>query len=212
MEENKEKVQTDGAGLRSNEKKEEIKQEVRAFVRQKFSAKRLSLMAIFVAISFAVSFIEIPIFPVAPFLKLDFGNVFILLISFLLGPIEGTIVCVLKESLRMFGSSSGGVGELANMLVTICYLLIPSVVYQYKKGLKGVCITLSIACVIATVVALLSNRFVNFPLYMGEGAAQAFQEFFWIIVAFNLIKTVSVSILTILLYKRLSNFLKKIRI
>ena len=212
MEENKEIVQTDGAGLRSNAKKEEKKQEVRAFVKQKFSAKRLSLMAIFVAISFAVSFLEIPIFPVAPFLKLDFGNVFILLISFLLGPIEGTIVCVLKESLRILGSSSGGVGELANMLVTISYIIVPAVFYQYKKGLKGVCITLSIACVLATVVALLANRFVNFPLYMGEGAAQAFQEFFWIIVAFNLIKTVSVSIFTLLLYKRLSNFLKKIRI
>jgi riboflavin transporter FmnP len=75
-----------------------------------------------------------------------------------------------------------------------------------------VCLTLSIACVLATGVALLTNRFVNFPLYMGDGAAVAFQEFFWIIVAFNFIKTVSVSILTFLLYKRLSNFLKTLKI
>jgi riboflavin transporter FmnP len=180
--------------------------------KKRFTSKRLAFMAVFTALAYAVSFLEIPIFPIAPFLKLDLGNVFILLISFLLGPIEGTIVCVIKESLRIFGSSSGGVGELANMLVTTSYILVPSVLYQFKKGLKGVCISLGAACVLATVVALLTNRFVNFPLYMGDGAAAAFQEFFWIIVAFNLIKTLTISILTLLLYKRLSNFLKKWKI
>lgn len=208
MEKEQEILQTDGAGMRVTKKKEELC----AFFKRKFSAKRLSLMAVFVALSFAVSFLEIPIFPMASFLKLDFGNVFILLISFLLGPIEGTIVCILKESLRIFGSSSGGVGELANMLVTVSYIIIPSIFYQWKKGIKGVCITLSIACVIATGVALLANRFVNFPLFMGDGAQAAFEQLFWIIVAFNLIKTVSISVLTLLLYKRLSNFLKKIKI
>jgi riboflavin transporter FmnP len=44
---------------------------------------------------------------------------------------------------------------------------------------------------------------------MGDGAAVAFQELFWVIVAFNLGKTVAVSLLTLLLYKRLSNFFKK---
>jgi riboflavin transporter FmnP len=208
MEEMQEIVQTDGAGMRTNKKRREI----REIFKTTFSAKRLSLMAAFVALAFAVSFIEIPIFPVAPFLKLDFGNVFILLISFLLGPIEGGIVCILKECLRMIGSSSGGVGELANMLVTTSFIIVPSVVYQFRKGLKSVCLTLVFACVFATAIALLTNRYINFPLYMGAGAATAFQEFYWIIVTFNLIKTASISILTILLYKRLSNFLKKIKI
>ena len=116
-----------------------------------------------------------------------------------------------ERKFAYFGSTSGGVGELANMLCTISFIMLPSIFYQFKKGLKGVCITLSIACVIATSVALFTNRYINFPLYMGDGAAAAFQEFFWIIVAFNLIKTVIVSILTILLYKRLSNFLKNIK-
>lgn len=171
-----------------------------------FSAKRIALMAVFVALSYAVSWIEIPI--VEPF-KLDFGNVFILLIAFLLGPIEGVIVCVLKEALRMIGSGSGGVGELANMLVTCSYILVPSVVYRFKKGLKWVVPCLIAGCLIATITALFANRFINFPLYMGDGAAVAFQKLFWVIVAFNLGKTVAVSLLTLLLYKRLSNFFKK---
>ena len=178
-------------------------------IKKRLSAKRLALMAVFVALSYAVSFLEVPLFPATPYLKLDFGNVFILLISFLLGPVEGVIVCAIKEGLRVLGSSSGGVGEIANFLVTTSYILLPSIVYQYKKGLKIVIPCLLAACVIGTGAALLANRFINFPLYMGEGAAAVFAGAFWFIVAFNLIKTLSIGLLTILLYKRLSNFLKK---
>ena len=176
---------------------------------RRFSAKRLAIMAVSVALAYVVRLFDFPLFPAAPYLKLDFGNVFILLIAFLFGPIEGVIVCALKECLRIVGSSSGGVGELANIFVTCSYILLPSVVYRFKKGLKWVIPCLVGACVIATGVALFTNRFINFPLYMGAGAASVFAQAFWFIVLFNLIKTATISVMTLLLYKRLSNFLKK---
>jgi riboflavin transporter FmnP len=188
------------------------KQSVSSGLKQRFSAKRLAFMAIFVALSYAVSFWEIPLFPATPYLKLDFGNVFILLVSFLLGPVEGVLVCGLKESLRMLSSSSGCVGELANMAVTTAFILLPSIVYQFRKGLALVIPCLLAACFIGTGAALITNRFITFPLYMKGAAAAVFADAFWFIVAFNLIKTVSVSLLTVLLYKRLSNFLKKLKI
>ena len=120
--------------------------------------------------------------------------------------------CVLKETLRIFAGSTGGVGELANMLMTSAYILLPSIVYQYKKGMKPVAISLALACPIGTVVALLVNRFITFPLFLGEAGAQVFMEGFWLIVAFNLIKTVAIGVVTFLLYKRLSNFLKTIKL
>ena len=180
--------------------------------KKRFSAKRLAFMAVFVALSFAISLLDFPIFPATPFLKLDFGNVFILLISFLLGPIEGVIVCIIKESLRILVSTSGGIGELANMLTTCSYILLPSVVYHFRKGIKTVAWTLAVACVIGVGVALFANRYINFPLYMGDKAVVFFKQSFWFIVAFNFIKTVSIAVLTLLLYKRLSNFLKKLKI
>ncbi|MBQ8447002.1 MAG: ECF transporter S component, partial [Clostridia bacterium] len=147
-----------------------------------------------------------------PYLKLDFGNVFILLVSFLLGPVEGIIVCALKECLRMLGSSSGCVGELANMAATTAFILLPSIVYQFRKGLRWVIPCLIAACFIGTGAALITNRFITFPLYMGVAAASVFNDVFWFIVAFNMIKTASIGLLTVLLYKRLSNFLKKLKI
>ena len=193
-----------------------------AVVRRKnrFSSKRLALMAIFVALSYVVSILDFPIFPSAGFLELDFGNVFIALISFLLGPVEGVIVCLLKESLRCFISSTACTGELANFLITSSFILLPSILYQRKKNFRTVAISLSIACVLAVGVALLVNRFISLPLYaitlggtiFSMPVEVFFAEYWGVMLAFNLIKTVSVSILTVLLYKRLSNFLKKLKI
>ena len=174
-----------------------------------FSPKRMAIMAMFVALSYIVSLLEVAIFPATPYLKIDFGNVFILLIGFLFGPIEGIIVCILKELLCLIGTSSGGAGQVANMLMTAAYIIIPCAVYRKKKGFGTVIATLVAACVVGTVTALFVNRYIVFPLYMGDGAKEIFDGVVWYVAAFNAIKTVSVSILTLLLYKRLSWFIKK---
>ena len=207
MQEMEEKMETKGAGTGSS-------QQNRTPLRYKnrFTTKRIALMAMFMALSFAVSFLEFPIFPSASFLRLDFGNVFILLISFLLGPTEGVLVCLGKELFRALVSDSGGIGEIANVVVTSSYILLPSLVYRYHKGLKAVIPCLIGACFIGTLTALIINRFVTFPMYFGTEALVMYRAAFWFLAAFNLIKTVSVGILTVLLYKRLSNFLKKLKI
>lgn len=190
-------------------------------LKKRFSTKRLALMAIFVALAYAVSFLEIPL-PLfgASFLKLDFGNVFIVLISFALGPIEGVIVCLLKECLRALSSSSLCAGELANFLITSVYLLLPAWFYTYKRTLKTVVITLGVSCLTATGMALLANRFLIFPAYsylfggsiFGMTVQEAFYAFWIAVLLFNLLKTVLIGLLTMLLYKRLSNVLKKMEI
>ena len=208
-----EDAQTEGAGMHSSTKK--------AF-KTRFSSKRLALMAVFVAISFVVSLWETPALPLfgTNFLKLDFGNVFIVLISFLLGPIEGVLVCLLKEGMRCFSSPTMCVGELGNFIITSSYLLLPSILYQYRRNLKTVIWSLLVACLIATGAALLTNRFILLPLYkkmefpimLGMTVGEAFAIFWPAILIFNLLKTFLIGFLTMLLYKRLSNFIKKMKI
>lgn len=212
-----EKTNTMGAGTQSMKNPSAKK----GRWKNRFSAKRLALMAVFTALSYAVSFLEIPM-PLfgAEFLKLDFGNVFIVLISFLLGPIEGVLVCLLKEGLRCLTSTSMCAGELANFLITSAYLLFPSILYKYRKSLKSVILSLSAACFVATGVALLSNRFIIFPTFAyllggsiyGMTVTEAFATFWVAVLIFNLIKTVSIGLVTMLLYKRISNFLKRMKI
>lgn len=194
---------------------------VRVRAKNRFSARRIAVMAVFTALAYAVSLLEIPT-PLfgASFLKLDFGNVFIVLISFLLGPVEGVLVCLMKEGLRCLTSSSMCAGELANFIVTSAYLALPSIVYERRKTLKTVLITLSVSCLFATGVALLANRCIIFPTFaylyggsiFGMTVGEAFSAFWIAILIFNLIKTISVGVMTLLLYKRLSNFLKRWKI
>ncbi len=208
---------TEGASMRSPQKNGGE----RTAKKRRFTAKRMAFMAVFIALSYAVSFLEIPL-PLfgASFLKLDFGNVFIVLIAFLLGPVEGVLVCLFKEGLRCLSSSSMCAGELANFLITSSYLLLPSILYQYRRNLKTVIWSLSAACFIATAVALVANRVLVFPTFallfggniFGMTVAEAFSAFWLGVLLFNLIKTVTVGLLTMLLYKRLSNFLKKLKI
>ncbi len=208
MQEMEKNMDTTGAGASLSRKKP-----FKTRFQRRFTAKRIALMAIFVALAYTVSFWEIPM-PIlgASFLKLDFGSVFILLMSFLLGPMEGVLVCLLKEGLRCITSDTQYAGEIANFLITSAYLLLPSIFYQYRKSLATVIITISVSCLIATGVALFANRFIIFPYFFKDGAGAMFAEFWLALLIFNLIKTTAVAILTILLYKRLSNFLKKWKI
>ena len=189
--------------------KRNTEEKKRGWFARRFAPKRLALIAVFAALSYLLSFLEFPIFPAAPFLKLDFGNVLVMLMAFLLGPVEGVVVCLVKECFRLIGSGTGGVGEIANFLVTCAYLLFPSILYLYKKKLSTVIISLCVASVLATGAALLANRFILFPLFFGDNAAAGFAANVWFVLAFNLIKAAAVSLLTVLLYKRLSYFFKK---
>ncbi|MBE6911071.1 MAG: ECF transporter S component [Ruminococcaceae bacterium] len=173
------------------------------------TTKKLVVVAMLVSMSYVVSLFEFPIFPATPYLKLDFGNVLLMLAGFIFGPVMGVLACIAKELLSLIGTSSGGAGQVANMIMSISYIIVPSVVYCYKKGLKTVIMTLAIACLLGTVTALVANRFIVFPLYMKDAAPAVFKDAFWYVAAFNLIKTVSVSILTIPLYKRLK-FIKQL--
>lgn len=174
-----------------------------------FSTKNIAGMAVFAALAYLISFLEIPLFPAAPFLKLDFSNVFIMLAGFMYGPLPAVMVGVVKELLCLIGTSSFGVGQIANMLVICAFVLPPSITYLFKKGLKWVIITLFFSCLLQTAVALLVNKFITFPLY---GMSDAFNGLVWVIIGFNLIKSVSVSVITVLLYKKVSYIFKKINL
>lgn len=178
---------------------------------EKSTTKQLVGTALFSALSFVISLLEFPIFPSAGFLQLDFSMVFICLAGFIFGAWSGITCSLIKELLRFaIGSGTGGVGEIANFIVTVSFVLLPTLVYHFRKGLPVVIITLAIGCVLQVGVSLLTNRFIMFPLFMGDGAAEWFSNLWHFVLLFNLIKGVATAILTILLYKRISFIIKKI--
>lgn len=191
-------------------------------LKNSFNTKNIAGMAVFSALSFVVYLLEIPIFAGTPasFLELDLSNVFVMLAGFMYGPIPAVIVTIVKEGIHVFlGGSTGGVGELANVIITLSYVIVPSIAYYYRKGFKTVIITLIIACFIQIGFSLLVNKFINFPFFTGsypfaptEVSNNLFSTLWVYVLAFNAIKSVVISAITILLYKKVSYLFKKIHL
>ena len=169
--------------------------------------KILAGSAVFAALAYVVSFFEFPIFPAASFLKLDFSNVFTLLAGFLFGPLPAVAVSAVKELICFLTkSSTGGVGEIANFLLTVSFIAVPSVAYRYKKGFGMVCVYLACGVILQTAMALVVNKFINFPLF--NLPSSMFDQLWPFIVYFNLIKGAAISAIVLLLYKQVSRLFK----
>ncbi len=181
-----------------------------AVMREHLSAPRLAYMAVFTALAFVVTFLEFPIFPQAGFLQLDFANLFFLFEGFIFGPVEAFVSIVLKELLCFVKSSTGGVGEVANLIMSTAYILIPSIAYRFRRGKGWVCLYLACACVLQVGISLVVNRYINFPFFTHsqEAGANLFATLWMFVLYFNIIKSVAISVVVFLVYKPLSRFVK----
>ena len=193
----------------------EQKRTAKQVLSEYFTATRVAYIAIFTALSYALRFWEITLLPSSPifFLKLDFSNIFPLLGGFALGPVAGMTICVLKELLWIFFSSTFGVGEIANIIMTLPFVLIPSIAYKFHKGIKSVIIFITIGCIAQVIWSFPVNWLFNFPVFVGFnwpfGMAFFMNDYVWgWVMLFNLIKSVSISVIVLLIYKSVSRLIK----
>ena len=185
-----------------------MKEKTKAAFKAHFTATNIAYMALFTALAFVVSLLEFPIFPAADFLKLDFSNVFFMIEGFIFGPVEAVFSISVKELLCWAKSTTGGVGQLANFIVATAYVIIPSLVYRFKKGRWWVALYLVCGCALQVAVSLPVNRYINFPFFMGAGAAAVFAGVWQYVLAFNVVKSVAVSLVVFLIYKPLSRIIR----
>ena len=140
---------------------------VREFLAGYFTATRIAYLALFTALAYVLylPWFEFYIFPAVSFMKIDFSNVFVTIAGLSLGPVAGVVVGVLKEILHALTfSQTVGVGELANILIMLPYVLIPSCIYKKRKGIKAVLIMMAGACAAQVVWSVPVNYLLTFPL------------------------------------------------
>ncbi|OHS58330.1 ECF transporter S component, partial [Staphylococcus sp. HMSC69H07] len=154
-----------------------------------------------------------------PYLTLDFSDVPTLLATFSMGPIAGIIVAFIKNLLNFFFNMGDPVGPVANFLAGISFLL--TAYYVNKRGHVAnkamitalVMAALVMATLVMTIVLSILNYFVLLPLYgMIFNLADIVKNIKIIIVSgiipFNIIKGAIISIIFILLYRRIKSVLK----
>lgn len=157
-------------------------------------------------------FTRFPIFMLPPFnvLKMDFSSLASLLGGFALGPLAAVIIEFIKCSIKLITSDTVFIGELSNFIVSISFVVPATFFYKYHKNIKGAIFGLIIGVFSNAVISSLSNYFIIVPMYavflpMLNDLRVLFS--FGYGLAFNLIKSLSTSVIAFLLYKRVSKLL-----
>ena len=189
------------------------------------AARRVSIIGICAAIATVLHVFDFPVPFIAPgFYKLDFSELPVLLCGFFLGPSAAVATEGVKILLKLIikSTSTAFVGDFANFVVG-CSFVLPAVIwYHVHKSRHSAVIGLIVGTLSMTVlgsafnaVYLLPKFSVLFGLPMDQILAMGAQihssinsvsTFVMLCVApLNLLKGAVVSVLTLLLYKKVAS-------
>ena len=187
--------------------------------------RHMTTIAIFSTISIILYLtlkFSLPIFP--SFLKVNFSNLPILLGGFLLGPIEGLMIIIIRTIVVLPFSGTFFVGEMADLIISSAIMLVSSIIYIRNKTKKGAIIALILSIITWVLVGCLANYIILVPAYVTlffGGNVDAFLPLLSIIpnvnennyviryvllgaLPFNLMLSLVVCTITYFVYKRLS--------
>ena len=104
--------------------------------KRRISTADLCYIGVMSAISVVLSLtLKIPMAFLAPWLKLDLSFVPVMLTGFALGPVSGLIVLTITNVIHLFVSDSAMVGQLADFLLGLCFMLPASLIYRSRYPL-----------------------------------------------------------------------------
>lgn len=193
--------------------------------KQIYSTNSLVKIALLSVISYILMLIELPV-PLFPgFLKIDLSDMPALIGTFALGPAAGVIIELIKNLLHLITKTdTGGVGELANFIIGASLIIPAGVIYAKNRTKSSALIGMLLGTALMGIAGGLANYYILIPFYAkvmpieqiiswsasANGAITDLKTLIlYAVVPFNLLKGIVISILTILIYKRISNLLIK---
>lgn len=196
-------------------------------VKKETRTRRLIVIAMLSAVAVVLMTFEIPLWFLPSFYQIDLSELPVIIGGFTLGPVAGILIEFIKILLHLFikGTGTAFVGELANFLVGCAFVVPASIFYYAKKSRKSAIIGLVFGTVVMVVSGCFLNAFVLLPKYaeafhmpidaliaMGTevngGISNLFTFVAFAVAPFNFIKCFIVSLVTLLIYKKISPILK----
>lgn len=175
------------------------------------------------AVSYVLMIIEQSVPMLMPaFIKFDLSDLPALITSFALGPVGGVTVELIKNVLHLPFTTTGCVGEFANFLLGTFFVLPAGIIYKYMKTKKGAAIGALVGSATMALACLPINYYITYPVYNKfmpmDQILKAYQEInpavdsLWEALAlfnmpFTFAKGVVCSIITFLVYKRISRII-----
>jgi len=177
----------------------------------KFTTRKLAVGAMLTAISvLLVLLVHFPIFPAAPFLEYDPADIPILIGTFAYGPGMGLILtlaaCIIQG--LTVSAKSGLYGIIMHIIPTGTMVLVSGLIYNKKKTRTMAAVGLVCGIVCEVLIMMVANYFVT-PLFMGTPREAVAQMLLPIIAPFNAVKFGINSVVTFVVYKTVSKWMKK---
>ena len=196
---------------------------------EKQKLRRLTTAALCGAVAFVLMYFSFSVPVLSLFAEFDFSALPELIGGFILGPVGAIEIIVVKILLKLVfkGTSSMLTGEITNFILSVAYVLPALLYYRKDKTRKGAVIGLAIGTGISVVISIFTNVFLTFPFFIWlygmswDGIIEMCAAVNpWIsniptfvafsVVPFNLISRVVTSLITLLVYKKLSVPMKKL--
>lgn len=171
----------------------------------KWNTRQLVTMALMCAIASLFSFVQIPLIPGVSFLTYDPSLMPAMVCGFAFGP--GAGIAVGSIAAVIHGLILGEwVGSLMNIFATAFFVLPAALLYKRMHTLKGAIAGLAISVIVATAGAILVNLTIGVWFYYGS-ADVIIPLILPALLPFNLVKTILNALLTLVVYKAVSNLI-----
>lgn len=129
------------------------------------SIRYMTVTAMLSAVAFILMFFDFSVPFMPSFIKMDLSELPALIGSFAMGPMCGVLICLIKNVLHLFITTTGGVGELSNFLLGVAFVLPAGLIYRHKKGRSSALIGSLTGAVIMGAFSVISNYFLVYPFY-----------------------------------------------
>lgn len=196
---------------------------------EKQKIRRLTTAALCGAVAFVLMYFSLSIPVLSPFASFELSAVPELIGGFILGPVGAIEIIVVKIVLKLLfkGSSSMLTGEILAFILSLAHVLPALLYYRRHRTKKGAAVALALGMGICVVIAVFANIFITFPMYINlygmnwDGIISSCAAVNpWIkdiptmvafsVIPYNLVARSVTSLLTFLLYKKLSVPIKKL--
>ena len=149
-----------------------------------WTPRNVAVCALFTALALVLSFVELPIFPAAPYLKYDPSGVIGLVAGLAFGPGIGAVVAVLPWVVHLFVEPFGAIMALFCSVATV----VPAaLIYRATPFKGGLVLALVVSGALALVAAIIGNLVIT-PLYSGMPVEGVVAIIVPILIPFNLLK------------------------
>ena len=180
---------------------------------------RVGIFAAISTILYIVPIFQISLPFVPSFMSLHFDEVPAMIAGYAYGPLVGEAVLLVKTIIKLPMTHTMCVGEIADFVFSTVYILPATWIYKKIRNMKGVFLGFAISTVLQILTAMTLNVYWILPFYMNvmgfpaESLLQMCQKAvpfikdlgwsyaFFGVMPLNIIKDISVFIITFLVYR-----------